>query len=62
MKQGIANGTNTTGIELNTTKSADSSSSGSGAEGQAAGSEGQQQQQQQQSDWDPTRDDTEDAN
>jgi hypothetical protein len=61
MKQGIANGTNTTGIELNTTKTADSSSGGS-AEGQAAGSAGQQQQQQQQqSEWDPTRDDTEEA-
>jgi hypothetical protein len=65
MKQGIAKGTNTTGIELNTTKAADSSSSGSssssagGAVGAAAGSAGQQQQQ---SDWDPTRDDTEDAN
>jgi hypothetical protein len=62
MKQGIANDTNTTGIELNITKSADgSSSSGGSAERQAAAGAGQQQQKQQQSDWDPTRDDTEEA-
>jgi hypothetical protein len=47
MKQGIANGTNTTGIELNTTKAAGASSS--------SNSGGQEQQQQQQQEWDPTR-------
>ncbi|WIA24068.1 hypothetical protein OEZ85_013679 [Tetradesmus obliquus] len=57
MRQGITNSSNTTGIELNTTKAAGGSGSSS-TDGQQAGSAGKQQQQQQ-GEWDPTRSDAE---